>query len=89
MSTRLKLLLLELSKYPIGEAHERRLEITIEVKDINSYSHQIFEGLQHNSALVHLNVSKTELIATKALGLQCLKSTRHLHTSISLTMIIS
>ena len=62
---RLKLLLLELSKCPIGEACERRLEITIEVQDINRYSHQIFEGLQHNSALVCLNVSKTGLVATE------------------------
>ena len=64
---RLKLLLLELSKYPIGEACERRLEITMEVQDgnINSYSQQIFEGLQHNSALVHLNLSNTGLVATE------------------------
>ena len=64
---RLKLLLLELSKYPIGEACERRLEITMEVQDgnINSYSQQIFEGLQHNSALMHLNLSHTGLVATE------------------------
>ena len=39
---RLKLLLLELSKYPIGEASERRLEITVQLQDedINNYSHQ-------------------------------------------------
>ena len=63
---RLKLLLLELSKYPIGEAlNERRLEITVQDKDINSYSHQLFIGLQHNSALVHLNLSNTGLVATE------------------------
>ena len=62
---RLKLLLLELSKYAIGEACERRLEITVLVKNINIFSHQIFEGLQHNSALVHLNLSCTGLVATE------------------------
>ena len=66
---RLKLLLLELSKYPIGEAYERKLEITMEVQDgnINSYSQQIFEGLQHNSVfnLVHLNLSNSGLVATE------------------------
>ena len=67
---RLKLLLLELSKYPIGEASERRLEITVHRLDhINSYSHQIFEGLKHNSAafaqvLVRLDLSNTGLVAT-------------------------
>ena len=62
---RLKLLMLELSKYPIGEACERRLEITMQDENINSYSHQLFEGLQHNSALVHLNLSKTGLVDTE------------------------
>ena len=60
---RLKLLLLELSKCPIGEGCERRLEITVQLhkENINSYSHQIFEGFRHNSALGHLNVSDTNL----------------------------
>ena len=64
---RLKLLLLEISKYPIGEANERRLEITVQLqgKNINRYSLQIYEGLQHNSALVLLNLSITELVATE------------------------
>ena len=62
---RLKLLLLELSKYRIGESCERRLEITMQDENINKYSHQLFEGLQHNSALVHLNLSKTGLVATE------------------------
>ena len=61
----LRLLLLELSKYPIGEANVRRLEITMQLHDINSYFHHIFEGLQHNFALVHLNISDTGLVATK------------------------
>ena len=61
---RLKLLLLELSKYPIREA---RLEIIMQLRDenINSFSHQILNGLQHNSALVHLNLSNTGLVATE------------------------
>ena len=68
---RLKLLLLELSKYPIGEANERRLEMTMyQLDHINSYSHQIFEGLKHNSAafaqvLVRLDLSNTRLVANK------------------------
>ena len=62
---RLRLLLLELSKYPIGEANVRRLEITMQLHDINSYSHQIFEGLQHNFALVYFNLSNTGLVATE------------------------
>ena len=62
---RLKLLLLELSKYPIGEACERRLEITVLLKNIDIFSHQIFEGFQHNSAVVHLNLSCTGLVATE------------------------
>ena len=61
---RLKLLLLELSKYPIGEANERRLEIHVTVH-INRCSHQLFEGLQHNSALVRLHLSNTGLVATE------------------------
>ena len=62
----LKLLLLELSKYPRGETcDERRLEIAIQLQDINNYSQQIFEGLQHNSALVQLNLSNTGLVATE------------------------
>ena len=46
---------------------KRRLEITMEVQDgnINSYSHQLFKGLQHNSALVRLNLSETGLVATE------------------------
>ena len=32
---------------------------------MNRYSHQIFEGLQYNSALVRLDLSKTRLVATK------------------------
>ena len=85
---RLKLLLLELSKYPIGEANERRLEITVQLQDknMNRYSHQIFEGLQYNSALVRLDLSKTRLVATKdtaqALTTMLQVSTRHLHTLI-------
>ena len=63
---RLKLLLLELSKYRIGEASERRLEIVVQLQDEeNSYAHQIFEGLQHNSALVRLNLSNIGLVATE------------------------
>ena len=71
---RLKLLLLELSKYPIGEASERRLEITWhrldQLDNINSYSHQIFEGLKHNAAayalvLMCLDLSRTRLVATE------------------------
>ena len=64
---RLKLLLLELSKYPIGEASERTLEITVQLQgeNINSYSHQMFEGLQHSSTRVHLNISNTGLVATE------------------------
>ena len=39
----------------------------MEVQDgnINSYSHQLFKGLQHNSALVRLNLSETGLVATE------------------------
>ena len=37
----LRLLLLELSKYPIGEANVRRLEITMQLHDINSYSQKL------------------------------------------------
>ena len=64
---RLKLLLLELSKYLIGEANERRLEISIQLQDenINSYFHQILENLQHNSALVRLDLSKAGLVTTE------------------------
>ena len=94
---RLKLLLLELSKYPIGEACERRLEIIVQLEDEEkSYTAQalitmlqvnktlthfklcdnkefsdsgaycIFHGLQHNTTLVHLNLSNnTRLIATE------------------------
>ena len=64
---RLKLLLLELSKYSLREACERRLEIHVTMPDvnINSYSHQLFEGLQHNSALVRLDLSYAGLVATK------------------------
>ena len=66
---RLKLLLLELSKYSIRDACERRLEITVhQLDDVNRYCHQIFEGL-HNSAvsalvLVRLDLSNTQLVAT-------------------------
>ena len=68
---RLKLLLLELSKCPIGEACERRLEVTMQLQDenINCYSHQIFEGLQHISALVCLNLSNTGLVAARNIAL--------------------
>ena len=64
---RFKLLLLELSKYPIGEASKRRLQITMQLQDenINSYSCQLFEGLRNNSVLMHLNLSNTGLIATE------------------------
>ena len=64
---RLKLLLLELSKCPIGESCKRRSEIIMQLQDenINSFSHQILNGLQHNSALVHLNLSNTGLVATE------------------------
>ena len=67
---RLKLLLLELSKYSIREACERRLEITVhQLDDINRYCCQIFKGL-HNSAvsallLVRLDLSNTKLVATE------------------------
>ena len=88
---RLKLLLLELSKYPIGEACERRLEITMQLnaENINSYSHQFFEGLQNNSALVRLNLSKKGLVATEdtvqalATMLRVSKTLTHLDLSIN------
>ena len=36
------------------------------MQNINSYSHQLFEGLQHNnSVLVRLNLSNTGLVATE------------------------
>ena len=35
----------------------------VQDENINSYSQQIFEGLQHNSALVHLDLSNTGLVA--------------------------
>ena len=84
---RLNLLLLELSKYPIGEANERRLEITVLMENMNIFSHQIFEGLQHNSALVHLNLSNTGLVATESTAqalttmLQVNKTLRYLDLS--------
>ena len=37
----------------------------MQLHDINSYSHQIFEGLQHNFALVYFNLSNTGLVATE------------------------
>ena len=88
---RLKLLLLELSKYPLEEACERRLEIVMQSheENINSYSHQIFEGLQNNSALVRLNLSNTGLIATEdtaqalTIILQVNKTLTHLDLSIN------
>ena len=83
---RLKLLLLELSKCPIGEACERRREITMQLRDEHNinYSHQIFEGCQHTSALVCLNLSKTGFqYATQALTtmLQVNKTFTHLDLS--------
>ena len=88
---RLKLLLLELSKYPIGEASERRLEIVVQSheENINSYSHQIFECLLNNSALVRLDLSNTGFVATgdtvQALTtmLQVNKTLTHLDLSIN------
>ena len=83
----LKLLLLELSKYPIGEASERRLEITVQDENINSYSHQLLEGLQHNTSLVRLNLSNTGLVATEDTAqalttiLQVNKTLAHLNLS--------
>ena len=86
---RLKLLFLELSKYPIGEASERRLEITMQDENINSYSRQLIKGLQHNSALVHLNLSNTGLVANKDTAqalttmLQVNRTLTHLNLSIN------
>ena len=86
---RLKLLLLELSKYPIGEANKRRLEMTITDENINSYSLQLFEGLQHNSALVRLDLSCTGLVATEDTAqaltkmLQVNRALTHLSLSIN------
>ena len=84
---RLKLLLLELSKYPIGEANERRLEMTVQDENVNRCSHQLFEGLQHNSALACLNLSNTGLVATEDTAqalttmLQVNKTLTHLNLS--------
>ena len=82
---RLKLLLLKLSKCPIGEACKRRLEIT--VHDENGYSHQLFEGLQHNFALVRLNLIMTRHVTTEEIVqalttmLQVNKTLTHLNLS--------
>ena len=62
----LKLLLLELSKYSIKEACERRLEISVHrLGDFKSYSHQIFQGLQHNSAVSALVLMRLDLSNTR------------------------
>ena len=77
----LKLLLLELSKYPIGEASGRRLEITVKLlgRSINNFSLQIYEGLQHNSALVLLNLFIT--VESLTTMLQVNKTLTHLNLS--------
>ena len=85
---RIKLLLLELSKCPIGEANERRSKITLQLQDQNyrCYSHQTIdsEGFQHHSAQVCLNLNETGFqYATQALTtmLQVNKTYTHLDLS--------
>ena len=123
----LKLLLLELSKYPIGEVNERRLEIylskagLVATKDTaqaltkmlqvnktlthldlshnkkfsDSGAHCVFLGLQHNTSLVHLNLSITGLVATEDTAqalttmLQVNKTLTHLNLSENWTFLDS
>ena len=83
---RLKLLLLELSKYPIGEASERRLEITGHRDQLDN-TNQIFEGLKHNAAasalvLMRLDLSRTILVATED-TIQALTTMLQVHKTLS------
>ena len=89
---RLKLLLLELYKYPIGEACKRRLEITVQLENIDTLSHHIFEGLQHNSTLMRLNlrnVATEDTAQALATMLQVSKTLTHLDLSTNQTFLDS
>ena len=116
----LKLLLLELSKYSLREACERRLEIELGINtglvatmdtaqalttmlqvnktlthlDLShnkifsdSVAYCVFQGLQHNTSLVHLNLSNIGLVPTEDTAqalttmLQINKTIKHLDLS--------
>ena len=64
---RLKLLLVELSKCSIGEGCERRLDLDLSnnQKFSDSAAYCVFQSFQHNTTLVHLNLSNTRLVVTE------------------------
>ena len=61
------ILLVELSKCSIGEGCERRLDLDLcnNQKFYDSATYCVFQSFQHNTTLVHLNLSNTRLVATE------------------------